>query len=71
VDLLYSCHELVHEVTLVLGGHSLLSQTKIQGIFEIGFVVGATVEDNWQGLAGVDTSGSCIKSKLANLSNAA
>ena len=67
VDILDGFHELIHELLLVGCVHTLMAQTEVQRVLEIGLVVGTTVQDNGEGLLGVDAGGSGIQRELANL----
>lgn len=60
-------HEFVHEVLLILVGHSLLAQTQIEGVLQVRLVVCAAVENDGQGLGGVNARSRRIQSKFADL----
>lgn len=66
-DVTDSLHELVHESLLLLVGRALLSQTQVEGVLEVLLIVGTAVEDDGEGLLGVDTSSAGVKSELADL----
>lgn len=67
IHFLHGFHELVHEVLLDGEFWTLLSKTQVQGILEVGLIVGTAVQDNRQRLLGADTCSSGIQSQLANL----
>lgn len=66
IDLLGGCHELVHEILLLLDRRALLPQTHVKLVFEVALVVGATVENNGQGLGGIDACASSVECQLAD-----
>lgn len=66
-DVTDSLHELVHESLLLLVGGALLSQTQVEGVLQVLLIVGTAVEDDGEGLLGVDTSSAGVKSELADL----
>ena len=67
VDLLDGGHELIHELLLHGGGDTLLAQAQVQGVLQVGLIVGAAVEDDGKRLLGVDTGGGGVQSELADL----
>lgn len=69
IYLLYGIHKVVHEFLLDVYGRTLLSKTKIQGILQVGLVVGATVQDDGESLGRVNACGSRVQGQLANLSS--
>ena len=67
VDLLNGLHEVIHKLLLDLQRGTLLPETEIQRIIEIGHVICATVQDDWERLGGVDACCGSIERQLSNL----
>ena len=67
IHLLHGIHEFIHECLLLLKGNSPLAQAQVEGILEIGLVVGASIQDDGQSLRGVNTSGRNIQSQFTDL----
>lgn len=44
-----------------------MSQAQVEGVLEVLLVVGTTVKDNGEGLGGVDTGRTGVKSELSDL----
>jgi len=54
-DITGSLHELIHELLLLGHRDTLGAKTQIQRIFQVGLVGGTAIQDDWEGLVGVDT----------------
>lgn len=61
VHFLHGFHELIHELLLDLERGALLSETQVQGVLQVGFVVGTAVQDNGQSLVRVNACGSRVQ----------
>jgi hypothetical protein len=55
VDLLHSCHEVVHKFQSLLWTDALLAKAKVQGVAKIVLVGSTAIENYGKGLVGVDT----------------
>lgn len=55
IDVLGGRHELVHELLLLGNRRPLGTQAEVEGILQVGLVGGSAIQDNGEGLLGVDT----------------
>lgn len=67
VDLGNSLHELVHEGLLLGNGDTLRADAKVEGVLQVVLVVGSGVEDNGEGVLGVDAGGTGVEGELSDL----
>lgn len=60
VNLGASSHELIHELLHHLERGSLGTETKVKRIPQVVLIGGTAIQNNWQGLAGVDTGSASV-----------